>query len=228
MTSATSNTSRGVLILLEGLDRAGKTTQCQILHDKLAAIHGLDRVRVQKFPDRTTSIGSTINSYLTSQSDLSDPAIHLLFSANRWELRDALLNSLKSGKIIILDRYVPSGVAYSLAKQNPDMPLEWCLAPDKGLPEPDLTIFLDIDPGKAHAQSAREDFGKERYEVSEFQTIVRKNFKLLLGSQAQAGALKFGNVVTVDATESIETVAQSIWHAVESFKLTGPEITSIK
>ncbi|KAG7263320.1 hypothetical protein CRUP_002212, partial [Coryphaenoides rupestris] len=38
------------------------------------------------FPDRTTTIGQLISSYLESKSDLEDHTIHLLFSANRWEL----------------------------------------------------------------------------------------------------------------------------------------------
>lgn len=38
-----------------------------------------------RFPDRTTAIGKMINSYLTSQSEIDDAAVHLLFSANRWE-----------------------------------------------------------------------------------------------------------------------------------------------
>ena len=38
------------------------------------------------YVDRTTAIGKMIDSYLRSQSDLDDRAIHLLFSANRWEL----------------------------------------------------------------------------------------------------------------------------------------------
>ena len=40
-----------------------------------------------RFPDRTTAIGKMINSYLTSQSEIDDAAVHLLFSANRWEKR---------------------------------------------------------------------------------------------------------------------------------------------
>ena len=40
-----------------------------------------------RFPDRTTAIGKMINSYLTSQADIDDAAVHLLFSANRWEKR---------------------------------------------------------------------------------------------------------------------------------------------
>lgn len=36
--------------------------------------------------DRTTPIGKMIDSYLQSKADMDDRAIHLLFSANRWEL----------------------------------------------------------------------------------------------------------------------------------------------
>ena len=37
------------------------------------------------FSDRTTAIGQSINSYLQGKTELEDHAIHLLFSANRWE-----------------------------------------------------------------------------------------------------------------------------------------------
>jgi thymidylate kinase len=40
-----------------------------------------------RFPDRTTEIGQMINSYLGSEKNVDDAAIHLLFSANRWEKR---------------------------------------------------------------------------------------------------------------------------------------------
>lgn len=36
--------------------------------------------------DRTTPIGKMIDAYLKSESELDDHVIHLLFSANRWEL----------------------------------------------------------------------------------------------------------------------------------------------
>ena len=38
-------------------------------------------------PDRTTPIGKIINEYLTAGASIDDHAIHLLFSANRWELK---------------------------------------------------------------------------------------------------------------------------------------------
>jgi dTMP kinase len=88
---------RGLFIVLEGLDRSGKSTQVQRLLDRFN--NDGRRAVLQKFPgtsrlvlifvltpDRTTAIGKMIDSYLQSKSELDDRAIHLLFSANRWEL----------------------------------------------------------------------------------------------------------------------------------------------
>lgn len=68
------------------------------------------------FPDRTTPIGHMINDFLRQQTELSNEAIHLLFSANRWEQMKNIKETLESGINIICDRYWYSGVAYSTAK----------------------------------------------------------------------------------------------------------------
>lgn len=81
--------SRGALIVLEGLDRSGKTSQSTRL---LKYLDGLGYPAESfRFPDRNTGVGQMISSYLTNKSQLDDHAIHLLFSANRWEKRYVLL-----------------------------------------------------------------------------------------------------------------------------------------
>ena len=92
-------------------------------------------VKKMNFPRRETTIGGLINSYLQSQSELSDEAIHLLFAANRWEVRKEILETLKSGTTVVCDRYAFSGVAYTAAKEVKT--IDWCKAPDRGLPSPD-------------------------------------------------------------------------------------------
>lgn len=77
--------SRGALIVLEGLDRCGKTSQCSRLLSYLEKSG--HEVESWRFPDRNTGVGKMISSYLTNDSHLDDHAIHLLFSANRWEKR---------------------------------------------------------------------------------------------------------------------------------------------
>lgn len=77
--------SRGSLIVLEVLDRSGKTSQCGNL---LAYLQGKGfSVEAWQFPDRSTSVGKMISAYLANESQLDDRTIHLLFSANRWEKR---------------------------------------------------------------------------------------------------------------------------------------------
>lgn len=163
---------RGALIVLEGCDRTGKTTQAQMLIDTLKKQD--KKAEFMRFPDRSTCIGGIINSYLSCTSELEDHSIHLLFSANRWELVPKILSTLEAGTSVIIDRYAFSGVAFSGAKK--DMSLEWCKKSDVGLPRPDLVLFLDLSHEEAQR---RAQFGEERYEKEEFQKKVYTNYQLL-------------------------------------------------
>ncbi|KAL3526155.1 hypothetical protein ACH5RR_014527 [Cinchona calisaya] len=163
--------SRGALIVLEGLDRCGKTSQCSRL---LPSLEGLGHsVESWRFPDRNTGVGQMISAYLSNQSQLDDRAIHLLFSANRWEKRSLMEAKLKSGTTLIVDRYSYSGVAFSSAK---GLDLQWCKAPEVGLLAPDLVVYLDISPEKA---AERGGYGGERYEQLEFQRKVAQSYHTL-------------------------------------------------
>lgn len=161
---------RGRLIVIEGLDRSGKSTQAQRLADRLSA-------RMFKFPDRLTPIGKLINEYLTNPDfDLPDEAAHLLFSANRWEVARDMEKILALGTSIVLDRYVYSGIAYSLAKAALN-DYDWLYSPDKGLPKPDLVLFLTILLAEL---GLRKGWGDERYEKEAFQHEVRRCFLQIL------------------------------------------------
>ena len=87
--SGCNSESRGALVVLEGLDRSGKTSQSSRL---LKYLEGLGHsVELWRFPDRSTNVGQMISSYLSNKSQLDDHTIHLLFSANRWEKRYVML-----------------------------------------------------------------------------------------------------------------------------------------
>jgi dTMP kinase len=89
MSSIPPSLRRGAFILLEGLDRSGKTTQCKLLSHRLSSDSTLAPVGcVQlRFPDRTTTVGQMIDGYLKGTTEIEDHAVHLLFAANRWEAR---------------------------------------------------------------------------------------------------------------------------------------------
>nr|CAD7407100.1 unnamed protein product [Timema cristinae] len=163
---------RGALIVFEGCDRAGKTTQCKKLVDALVQ-KGFP-AKYMNFPDRTTPVGKIIDDYLANKTELHDRAIHLLFSANRWECQPKMMSLLNAGTTLIVDRYSFSGIAFSAAKEGMD--LNWCQNPETGLPKPDLVFMLNLDTS---VMMQRGDFGSERYEVLGFQEKVRSNFLLL-------------------------------------------------
>ncbi|KAJ2963256.1 hypothetical protein NQZ79_g1673 [Umbelopsis isabellina] len=154
---------RGALIVVEGCDRSGKSTQCAKLVEYLAANNM--KAQLLKFPGKsltrlstplTTSTGQMINSYLTNAAELNDQAVHLLFSANRWEAMDSMRTLLLSGTTLVVDRYAYSGVAFTAAK---GLDISWCRNPDIGLLTPDLVLFLDLPIESAER---RGGFGEER------------------------------------------------------------------
>ncbi|KAL4220118.1 hypothetical protein ACF0H5_020529 [Mactra antiquata] len=184
---------RGALIVFEGCDRSGKTTQCNLLAKNLTDKG--ENVELMKFPDRTTVIGKMINDYLSCKKDVEDHSVHLLFSANRWESVPKMLELLYNGTTLIIDRYAYSGVAFTGAK--PDFEIDWCKQPDVGLPRPDKVIYLTLS---SEAAAKRGGFGEERYEKTEFQNRVAKNFELL----------KDDDWVTVDADKSVDDLQMEL------------------
>lgn len=158
---------RGVFIVFEGCDGTGKTTQTK----RLVESGILGEAKAMVFPDRTTPVGQLINQYLKKEIDFSDQTIHLLYTANRWEVAAEMEKLLSSGISIVCDRYWFSGTAYSSAKGT--VSLEWCTAAEAGLPVPDMVIMIDIDP---KLLLERKGFGEERYEKLDFQTKVRDAF----------------------------------------------------
>lgn len=163
---------RGALIVFEGCDRAGKTTQCIKLVERLKS-QNLN-VKFMNFPNRETQSGKIIDGYLRNKENLTDEGIHLLFSVNRWEAKNEMEKDLKAGTTIIVDRYSYSGVAFSSAK---GLDFEWCKAPERGLLKPDLVIYLTLT---AEAIARRGGFGEERYETSGMQRKVKKMFDKMI------------------------------------------------
>jgi dTMP kinase len=165
--SASAPPARGAFIVLEGLDRSGKTTQVNLLEKHF--VEQGKKVQVMRFPDRTTNSGKAIDSYLKGETTMDDHIIHLLFSINRWEKANTIASLLSEGVTVLCDRYYYSGIVYSAAKQNPTLDLAWARGPEVGLPRPDLVLFLDLGEEQAEA---RGGWGAEVYEKVEMQKRV--------------------------------------------------------
>jgi dTMP kinase len=147
---------RGVLIAFEGLDQSGKHTQARRLGANLESAGR--RVQLLEFPDYTTAIAGEIERALDGERDYAPAVLQLLFIANRYEYRPRIQRWLESGVVVLCDRYLASSVAYGEAQ---GLDPAWLGNVQQFLPQPDLTILLDIDPTTA---VRRKTAGRDRLE----------------------------------------------------------------
>ncbi|HEV3214930.1 MAG TPA: dTMP kinase [Vicinamibacterales bacterium] len=189
-----------MLIAFEGLDQSGKETQAQQLRERLR--HAGRKVRLLSFPDYGTSIGEEIARALAGEREYGADVMQLLFVANRHERREAMLEWLEGGLVLLCDRYRASSIAYGEA-QGLD-PL-WLEEVQRFLPPADLTIYLDIEPAAAAARKAHD---RDRYERDlALLSRVRESYK--------RQALQPG-WVEVDGRRSKEEIAEDVFNAVAS------------
>ena len=187
----------GVLIAFEGLDQSGKETQAQLLRDRLR--QNGNKSRVVSFPDYGTSIGEEIARVLQGERDYPSDVMQLLYVANRYERRSDLERWLTGGLVIICDRYVASSIAYGTAQ---DLDPAWLTDIQRFLPEPNLTVLLDIMPETA---ARRKAVGRDRYERDlALLDRVRKSYL----EQLQE------TWVRVDGEQSKEDVAEEVFSSV--------------
>lgn len=185
---------RGHLIVFEGMDKAGKGTQCQLLQE-FVKNQGKSCVRME-FPDYNSILGKEIKKFLHQKNRFPKEVQHILLSANRWEKKEEIENILNSGVTIIMDRYYQSNLVYGISS---GLDLDWLINLDNGLPKEDLVIVLDINPNvsKERVMNNRDLFEENK----ELLTKVEKNYQEL--------AKKFGWYI-IDGNRSIEDVHQEI------------------
>jgi dTMP kinase len=131
----------GKLIAIDGIDQSGKRTQTQMLAKKIRA-SGY-RVSTWNFPDYTTPLGRELRTYLTRGKRFDFHAVHLLYAANKWEKAVSMGRQIDLGRIMIINRYTPSNLAYGVAH---GLSLSWLKSLENELPKPDLVLILDVSP----------------------------------------------------------------------------------
>ena len=141
----------GKLIVIEGIDQAGKKTQVDYHAATLSANGYLSKII--SFPTYTTAIGREIEKSLSGKVDYPVEVRHLLLSANRWEMKSQIEESLLLDMFIICNRYYESNVAYGMANGLEE---SWLKNLDKGLPKADLTILIDIPTSESRKRKTRD------------------------------------------------------------------------
>ena len=186
-----------MLVVMEGLDGAGKSTQVKKLRKYLESLYGT--VDYIHFPRYDSPVyGELISRFLRGDygdiNTVHPQLVALLYAEDRHQAAPFMNRELQAGKTLLLDRYVYSNIAYQCAKiSDPAQRTalrDWIFETEFGafgLPKPDLNIFLDVPIGfvekKLSAQRVGQDRdylegGKDIHEADiEFQKRVRDVYR---------------------------------------------------
>lgn len=209
MTIPPSWRSKELFITLEGIDGCGKTTQARLLYEGLASRFGEDNVIWTKEPGGWPG-GEKLREFLLGGSAKHPLSELFIFVADRCEHVERVIKpSLRTGKIIICERYSDSTLAYQSWGRG--IPLEkieellcWC-----AFPVPDMTLLLDLPPEKAYDRlSRRGNIDRLEEEGILFLKKVREGFDFLARREA-------GRIMVLDGERPVEIIAKEIAQKVE-------------
>lgn len=214
----------GKLIIIEGIDGSGKTTQTKLLVERLKKQGRV--VKSIHFPQHGQDVfGNLVDAYLQGQfgpaPKLDYRLASTLYALDRFEAKAKIERWLQSGYWVVLDRYAESNFGHQGGKiknsQQRQRVIDWLFHLDYAVlknPRPDLVLFLNVpvkNVVKLLAQTGKVQDGHER------------DVKFLENSRAAylAACQKFKYWKNIDCVENgrllpIEKIHEKIWQTITS------------
>lgn len=175
------------LFVIEGVDGSGKSTQIKMLQDFFTKLGY--RNEYLHFP-RTDApyFGELIARFLRGEfgslGEVDPYLVAMLYAGDRKDASEIIQKWLDEGKIVLLDRYTYSNIAYQCAKLNnvnqQDKLMEWILSLEFdhfGIPRPDLNIFLDVPHSFTEKKLTSIRSGDDRNYLNGIKDIHEENLE---------------------------------------------------
>ena len=206
--------ARGRFIVIEGIDGSGKSTQIQLLANRLMA----NKRKVYTTAEPTVSLtGGMLRDALRGVTKKTTCEIASMFLLDRIFHNVNPVNGIEkflaAGVDVICDRYYYSSLAY----QGSETDFDWVLDMNLNCPEirkPDICIFLDLDPDKAIERISSNRMVTEIYEEKSRLEKYRKRYFDIFEM------LKFtDNISVVDTDRPIEAVADDLYDLVSKLEI---------
>jgi dTMP kinase len=182
-----------MILVLEGIDASGKKTQSLLLHRWLGS-KGIPCEYIS-FPDYSTAIGQEIRGFLSGRKNYPIEARHMLYSVNRLEHKERIERWLREERIVVINRYCESNLAYGAAA---GLRIEWLRSIESKMPEADYVFYLKAEPELSKERKSERD----KFEIDlDFLKRVSSVYNALAESP---------NWFTIDADNSIEIIHYEI------------------
>lgn len=188
----------GLLIAIEGIDGAGKTTLADGLRDVLARTGA--KITFGKEPTRGPWGAKLRESAATGRLTVADEKRFLLLD-RRQHVDEVIRPALTRGEIVILDRYYPSMVAYQGAA---GIPVDELMQDNRFAPRPDLLLLLDLEPEEGLRRICARGDQPNAFETMDNLRAVRGIFLDMDDPHLSA----------IDARQSIDAVLAQSWKQV--------------
>lgn len=187
---------KGWLIVFEGLDGSGLSTQSALLAEHLREEN--EKVVLTKEPT-ASPIGRLIKSVLQRDHEFSLFTLQLLFAADRAEhLEIEIEPTLQANEIVISDRYILSSLAFG----SVDNDVEFLKQINARFRSPDLTIIIDTPPRVCLDRIVKNRDNIELFEEEKRLENVREQYLALKDY--------FDNTVIVAGDRAKEAIAKDI------------------
>ena len=194
----------GIIISFEGPDGAGKTT---VLEKILPALkEHVEREIVTTREPGGVEIAERIRHVIldVNHNNMDDKTELLLYmAARRQHYVEKVLPALEAGKLILIDRFIDSSVAYQGAGRGLDKEvIDWLNEFTTDGRKPDLTLYFDVDSETGLARIAKNvnrEVNRLDLEKLDMHQRVREGY-LKLAEQEK------GRIVTIDASQDLDIV----------------------
>lgn len=217
--------TKGKLIVIDGTDGSGKSTQADLLTKRLKkegyAVKGID------FPEYYKNFfGAFIGHCLTEQYynflNIHPKIASVLYAADRWESSKKVTNWLKKGCVVIVNRYVSAnqihqGGKIKNTKKRNDF-INWLNKMEYevfGIPKPDITMYLSLPVNIViELLKERENSKIKRVYLKKKKDVHEADLNFLINSRKSAIWLtkKAPNFIKIECSEKGEILPREIIH----------------
>ncbi len=203
-----------LFIAFEGIDGSGKSTQVNLLKERLEAA-GLKVYTT--FEPTDNPIGKMIREVFSGKMEADHKVIAGLFVADRLHhllnKENGILKKLEEGYTVITDRFYFSSYAYHAVH----MPMDWVIQANSmsaSLLRPDVNIYIDITPDESMAR-----IQKSREVIELYETLDNLKQVKLKYEEAFEHQKNIENIITVLSEKNAEDTSQEIWEKLKGQNL---------